>query len=456
MDILIDPYRFAIALPECGEVMAMVKQSQTAGGASIGDGMAQSGPAVSAQAAFLAGLSSYLTADLNHVTASATVEYDINNPLPLWSGFGELRGKGDTTNFDNNMQVVNKTIDTSGRFNTSANASGNWYQSPLGWDITLDSPRTAFGCYYMDCGDVREGEVEFRLYNGASLVKVLAPPVVFADKPRSTEAMWVGYANGNTPFDRIEAVLFQHSVDPDLRDFVGYDDFAVGECVTCVPSSLPVVHYGANTSGDAVKTVTGAALTARNAWLAAVSMSGVCGFEANTVGTAAPGTAIAFTGAMSGITATLTGNQYSSDHATVAASTTDAFADSAGSLRWNTTSGGSKWYEWTDEAVIQLSGPVTAVGFYVTDLGDQNATLRVTLRRTDGTGVSYYLPKAEALPGANSLLRFWGVTDEVQFTQVVLQTVYYTDLTAGVYDNPVFHVKGTPDVVGLDDLMIGD
>jgi hypothetical protein len=451
-------YAGAPAIPACLQTLVMTKQAQTAGGASVGDGMAQSGAAVSARSAFLAALSSYVTADLNHVTASVSVEYDINNPLSLWSGFGELRGKGDVTNFDSNMRVADGTINDigNGRFNTSANVRGNWYVSPLGWDITLAATRTAFGLYVMDLGDVREGEIELRLYSGSTLVRIIAPPTVFADKARTNEGMWIGYANGNTEFDRIECVLRQHSANPAQWDFVGYDDFAVGQCIACVPSTLPIIHYGANTAGDAAKTVTGAALTARNSFVAALASSGLCDFEANSLGSAPAAMALAFTGALSSVTATITCNQYDSTHTTVAVSTSDMIDNSGASARWNTTPSGSKWYEFTDEVVIQLSAPVTAVGFYITDLGNQNATLRVTLRKADGTGISHYVPKGTSLPETASLLRFWGVTGETSFTQIILQTVYYTTLTVLEFENPVFHVKGTPDMVGLDDLLIGN
>lgn len=441
------------ALPDCAELLVMVKQSQTAGGVSVGDGMAQSGAAIAAKTAFLAALQSSVAANFNHVASSGSIEYHDTNPLSLWSGLGELRGKG--TSSDTNMNVGGGGVFDvgNGRFNTSANVAGNWYVTTRGWDVTLTSTRTAFGCFVTDLGDVQEAEVEFRLYNGSTLVRTIAPPIVFAAKPRTAEGMWIGYANGNTPFDRIECELRQHDNDPDFLDYVGFDDLTVGEVVTCTASSTPVVHYGANTEADAAKTVIGAALTARNAFAAAASGLQVCDFESMTVGPVGPAAAISFGG---GVTGTISGNQYNSTHTTISASTTDVIANSGASLRWNTTSGGSKWYEFTDEVVIQLSAAVNAVGFYITDLGNQNATLRVTLRRADGTGVAYYLPKAAALPGAASLLRFWGVTGEVQFTQVILQTVYYTTLTAGEYENPVFHVKGTPDMVGIDDLLIGN
>jgi hypothetical protein len=448
MDFLIDPYRFAPVLPLCAEVLVMVKQTQGFGGAIVGDGMPQTGPAVTARAAFLAALQNYATADLNHVTASTSTSYT-TTALPLWGGFGQLNGAEFFTS-----RVVNNVVSgANGRFNTTANESGNWYETNADFNITLAAPKTAFGCYVTDMGDFREGEGEFRFYLGGALVRNIQLPVVFADKPRSNEAMWVGFADGGISFDRIEFINWQHSVNPSQRDFFGFDDFLIGDCLTCVPTASATVHYGANTEADTAKTATGAALTARTAFAAATTGLQVCDFESMTVGAVGPAAAITFGG---GVTGTITCNQYSSDHTTVAASTTDIIDNSGASNRWNTTSGGSKWYEFTDEVVIALSAPVTAIGFYVTDLGNHNATLRVTLRRANGSAVAYYLPKAAALAGASGLLRFWGVTGETQFTQVILQTVYYADLTPGVYDNPVFHVQGTPEIVGIDDILIGN
>jgi hypothetical protein len=451
---------FAAPLPQCAEVLVMVKQTQTFGGASVNDGMAQSGPAVAARAAFIAGLQSYVADNLNGRTPSTTVKYNIDNPLSLFSGAGTLialvpDNEEEFITGTWSVLVNNVVTGSNGRFNATENASGLWYEADGAWEITLTSPKTAFGCYVMDTGDFREAECEFKFYNGGTLVRTIQLPTVFADKPRSNEAMWVGYADGNQPFDKVHCEIWQHSANPGARDISGFDGFIIGECVSCTATATPIVHYGANTTSDAAKTVTGAALTARNAWLAAVTSSGVCDFEANTVGSVGVTTPIAFTGVVSGSLATISCNQYSADHTTVAASTTDVIDNNGASARWNTTAGGAKWYEFTDELVIQFASGIKAVGFYVTDLGDQNATLRVTLRRADGSGVAYYLPKATALPGDASLLRFWGVTGEVEFTQVVLQTVYYTELIAGVYDNPVFHVKGTPDIVGIDDLLIG-
>jgi hypothetical protein len=436
------------AQPNCGELVVMVKQAQSFGGTPLDDGMPQSGPAVTAKTTFVSGLQSSLAANMDHVAASTS---NITTTVSMWSGFGTIErfglGASSTLYFANNL-----TQPGNGRFNASANVSGNWLETSSGWAITLTAARTAFGCYIMDLGDVREGEVEFRLFNGSSLVRVVAPPTISADKPRTSEAMWMGYANGNLPFNRIEAHVRQYSTNPSQRDFVGFDDFVVGEVVTCTPSASPTVFYGANTAGDAAKTVTGAAQTARNSWVATAGTPFVCDFEAASLGLVTLSTPMAFSNGATSFNATFLPVQYTVTHA--ADVSIDTIDNSAGSLRWNTTAGGSKWYELNDELTIVLPAARTNLGFYVTDLGNQNATLRVTLRRADGSGVSYYLPKATALPSPDSLLRFWGVTNELPFTSVVIQPVYYTDLTENSYTNPVSHVVSPRDVIGLDDIMV--
>jgi hypothetical protein len=449
MDILIDPYRFTIAAPACAEQLVMVKQTQSFGGVPVDDGFPQVGPAVTARASFLAGLQAHTSDDLSGLTATST-NYG-STLLSLWGGDGQIAG-GNYAGVGALFYISSPLIGTNGRFNTSANVSGNWGETSTGWQILLPAPRTAFGCYVMDLGDVREGEVEFRFYNGSTLTRIVAPPTVPADKPRTNEAMWIGYADGNRPFTRIEAHVRQYNTNPSQRDFVGFDDLAIGDVIACVPSALPAVFYGANTTGDTAKTVTGAAQTARNSWVASAGTPFVCDFEAVAVGTVLSNTAIGFANGASTFNASFFPVQYTATHAISASA--DAIDNNVSSVRWNTTPSGSKWYELNDELTIVFPAARSSFGFYATDLGDQNATLRVTFRRANGSGVSYYLPKATALPGAASLLRFWGVTGELPFVSVVLQTVYYTNLTADAYNNPVNHLMSPRDVVGIDDIMV--
>jgi hypothetical protein len=461
MDILIDPYRFTIAAPACAEQLVMTKQTQSFGGTPVGDGFPQSGPAVAARASFLSGLQSHVTANMQHVLPNTSVIYTPGSPLSLWSGLGSLAGKSEP----GSPGLVNTYVTAgaaNGRFNTSANSAGNYVETDYGFDITLSSARTAFTCYVTDMGDANSVEVEFRFWNGAALQRILYMPVVnVTEKPSSNEAMCVAYADGSRPFTRVEVILNTFHDSYDDADFVGFDDLAVGNVVTCIPATSPQEFYGINTGVDAAKTVTGPALTARNAWVAASTNRGVCDFESATVGLVAGASlSIPFAGPLASYLsgATLQSTRYTGfglpvSHARATA-TVDAIANSAGSARWNTTSGGSKWYEWTDELKVTLPQPATAVGFYFTDLGDRNATLRITLLRPGlNGGVVYYVPKAAQLASPAGLLRFWGVTGEQQFDRVVIQTVYYATLTAHEYIAPAIIRSALEDMVGIDDLM---
>lgn len=239
MDLLIDPYRVTPPTPDCFETLVMVEQHQTFGGASVGDGMAQSGPAVTARANFLAGLASYVADNLNGRTPSTTVNYNALNPLSLCAGLASLAAlnAGDPDLFipaTYSVLVNNAVAGGNGRFNATENADGLRYESTGTLDITLTEARTAFGCYLMDVGDFG-GTVTFQFYNGATLRRTVAVPTTNPERPSSNEAMWVGYSDGNNPFDRVRVVITQTSSDPDEHDVIGFDGFAFGHVAACTP-----------------------------------------------------------------------------------------------------------------------------------------------------------------------------------------------------------------------------
>jgi hypothetical protein len=217
----------------------MVEQHQTFGGASVGDGMAQSGPAVTARTNFLAALASHVSDNLNGRTPSTSVKYNLTNPLPLCGGLASLAAlqADDEELFITGTRsvLVSPAISTgNGRFNATENASGLWYESDGTFDITLTESRTAFGCYVMDVGDFG-ATVTFEFYNGSTLRRTVAVPTANPDRPSSNEAMWVGYANGNTPFDRVRVVITQVGARPDQYDVIGFDGFAFGQVSPCTP-----------------------------------------------------------------------------------------------------------------------------------------------------------------------------------------------------------------------------
>jgi hypothetical protein len=453
---------FTIGLhPPCtpapgADILLMVKQGQTAGGAIVGDGMPQNGPAVAAKTTFLDELSSFLTTDLEEIMATSSNYGEV--PQSIFGGQGQLVGRQYVSSGVTLLVENPLTSGNNGRFNTSGNVQGNWCETNTGLEVLVNTPKTAFGCYVMDLGDVREGELEFRVFNGPSLVRVLSLPTISTDKPRSDQAMWVAYASSEMPFTRVEAHIRQYSINPSQSDFVGFDDITVGE-IPYGSAARPTVFYGANTPSDAASIVTGAAQTARDSWVAVSGFYSTCTFESFPIGLLAPSGTLAtlsmpFAGSGGAFVAALTSLESESVHSIPSGSYPIAAIESSTTgARWNTTPSGLKFLAWTSELTIDLPTPRTKIGFYLTNLGSANATIRVTLRRADGAGVSHYLPKGAALAEQAGLLRFWGVTNELPFVQVVLQTVYYSNLTDLAYTNPMSSIV-THNVVGIDDIMV--
>jgi hypothetical protein len=221
-------------LPICYEALVMVKQAQSAGGTPVTGGFPQAGPAVTARSDWLAGLLSYQTDSLQGNIPSTTVYYSAGNPpLSLWGGVGSLLA-GDPFAI---TQIVDAVVTSglNGRFNTTANANGNWLESDSSFDITLSPLQTAFGCYVMDLGDAG-ATLQILVYSGPTLLETIVVPSTPPDAPSSDEAMWVGYENTGVPFDKVSFVITQSAPDSADYDIVGFDDFAIGLHPPCTPA----------------------------------------------------------------------------------------------------------------------------------------------------------------------------------------------------------------------------
>lgn len=471
MDFLIDPYRFASAPEPQGFLrLLMVKGQQ---GSASGDGMVQSGPAVAARTAFVAELASSVNANLDHVAASSTT-YTPASPLSLWSGLGSLVPLPPPRNPTATAYSTTVRIGGSnGRFNTDSELTANYLETPQGFEIALTSPRTAFSCYMTDMGEANSAEVEFRFFLGGTLVAAVHGPTDFIEKPTSGNALLFAYANGGQPFDRIQARVQSFWVNPSEVDVVGFDSLLVGTAPNLAAITPPTVFHGANTASDAAATVTGAALTARNSWLvAAGGAASVADFESMTagiVGNLSGGVvALPFAGgALAG--ATLSSVWYAGNGGfpnylprtdiPINQNTEIKSANSAN--RWNTTASGSKYLEWCEEITIALPSARTSIGFYLTNVGNQNCTVRVMLLRTLPTdsskrwgGPCYYVPKGAELSSPAGLLRFWGVVGEQPFDRIVLQTIFYDSLTVEKQILPP-SFGGVPYArIGMDDIML--
>jgi hypothetical protein len=124
-------------------------------------------------------------------------------------------------------------------------------------------------------------------------------------------------------------------------------------------------------------------------------------------------------------------------------STGDATCDTLATGRWPTS--GDKLWDSNGDFSIALNSPVSAFGFYGTDIGDVGSQLYIDLTGTDKTVTTYKVGHTvAAVPHVFSVL-FWGFTD-----------------TAMTYTNIGFRNVGgssnndNADFFGFDDLVVGN
>jgi hypothetical protein len=367
----------------------------------------------------------------------------------LFGGQAELRGLYAKTSdggqgFETVQWVVNNASDpAAGRFNTSADANGNWYLTDISYEISLVTPKTFFGMFMTDHGDFA-GEVDVLFYNGLTFLRGFCFPTVTALKAAGNNVMWAAYGNGSAPFTKVHVAIRQF--DYASRDVIGFDDFIIGDHVACTAVPQPQVFYGINTTAVTAKTVAGPAKTARDAWVATVNNISVCDFEG----------VLSFVGPLSSVTFSIS-NTTSGDPVFTGSSPAYTIESSAASDRWNTTSGGTKWLEFNDGIFIPFSTTLTSIGFYLTSLGTHNATIVIHLRQADGSGVCYYIPKAAEMNSPPGLLRFWGVVGEIPFVSMKLTVVHYPNLLDHRWREQHPNASSVPrQYVGVDDLLIGN
>lgn len=184
-------------------------------------------------------------------------------------------------------------------------------------------------------------------------------------------------------------------------------------------TAAPVVFFGENQ--NPAGTVSGAPVTARGNFLSTLAGVSTEKFESFNIGTGTP-LGLGFAGSNGTINATLTG---------------------AGNInnttingRFNTSAGGSKYYEVSGNFTINFDQGISAFGFYGTDIGDFSG--RVTLGLAGGGTTNLIVPNT--INGANGSLLFFGFIDP---------TVSYTSITFG-------NTNSGTDVFGFDDMIIGD
>lgn len=195
--------------------------------------------------------------------------------------------------------------------------------------------------------------------------------------------------------------------------------------------SLLTTFFGENltTAG----TVTGAPVTARTSFLAALSGTVAnYGFENRSNGDIAP-----FTFSLANTSGTIT--------ATMTDPGSGSVSNSATGGRFNTTSGGANYWKCNETGaggnvlVLTFSPPISAFGFYGTDIGDFGGSLTLTVRNSS-TLVSTPLSVGNTIGSGGSTsgcLLFFGFKDKT-----------------ATYDRLTFTSNGsTADFFGFDDIV---
>jgi hypothetical protein len=164
---------------------------------------------------------------------------------------------------------------------------------------------------------------------------------------------------------------------------------------------------------------------ARNTFLASLVGVGTEDFESFADGTGGP-LAISFPGSSGAISGTISG----------AGGIDEVIAGTSGGGRWPTS--GDKY--WTTNSSIggfsiSFSSPVSAFGFYGTDVGDISGQLSLALTGTVVTNID--IP--HTVGAANASLLFFGVIDLVN-----------------PFSSVSFNSSAEDDFFGVDDLTVGD
>lgn len=188
--------------------------------------------------------------------------------------------------------------------------------------------------------------------------------------------------------------------------------------------AAPIVFFGENqTPGD---TVSGSPVTARNSFLSNLVGVGTEEFESFADGTEAP-IAVNFPGSTGAITASLTGS---------------GEIDDGGAGRFNTSPGGSKFWEVSGAFQLDFSSPISAFGFYGTDIGDFEGQLTIALRNAVTAAITN-LVVDHIIDGESGSLLFWGFVDP-----------------SGTYDRITFGNTNSVgigrDIFGFDTMTVGD
>lgn len=185
--------------------------------------------------------------------------------------------------------------------------------------------------------------------------------------------------------------------------------------------AAPIIFFGENqTDPFAIGTDPAAA---QSSFLSNLTGVGTEDFEGFGLGTIAP-LDILFAGSTGNITATMTGS--------------GDIENQTGAGRFNTSAGGSQWWEVSGLFSINFDTAISAFGFFGTDIGDFNGQITVAL--LDVNNIVTNLVIDNSINGMNGANLFWGFIDVNNA---------YTNITFG-------NTNSGTDFFGFDDFTIGD
>lgn len=201
-------------------------------------------------------------------------------------------------------------------------------------------------------------------------------------------------------------------------------------CVSGPAFAVPTIFFGEDTStagtGPGPNSV-----AARNNFLSNLVGVGTEDFESQTLGATAP-LNLSFPGSSGSLTATLNGTGIVDNNAS-----TGSGGSNPGRFA---TSGTQFWEVTTGSFSITFGSPISAFGFYGTDIGDF-VTQRMTLVLTDinNNATNIVVPHSLNIGNNDYASLFWGFFD-----------------TATQYQSIAFTNPGGGDVFAFDDMTVGD
>ena len=183
---------------------------------------------------------------------------------------------------------------------------------------------------------------------------------------------------------------------------------AAGFLASSAALATPVVFFGENQAPNGG--VSGAPVTAHDAFLARLYNVQGQGFESLAVGTGTP-TTLGFAGSNGQLDATLHG--------------AGSIVSATGVGRYNTTAGGANFVEVLGDFSISFSQGISAFGFYATDIGDFGG--QITLGLLGGGTTTLSLDSLNN--GADGALLFFGFIDSAAtYTSITFNNTRADDL----------------------------